>query len=64
MNVQSTSEIRELRTDEIDAIAGGVNPWIVRIAAKLIIAAIDHVVENGVDGGSIPRSERETGNKV
>jgi hypothetical protein len=63
MNVQS-SEVRELQADEIDLIAGGVNPWVVRIAAKLIIMAIDHVAENGIEGGSIPRSERETGNKV
>ncbi len=64
MNVQSSSEVRELRADEIDLIAGGVNPWVVRIAVKLIIAAIDHVAENGIEGGSIPRGERETGNKI
>jgi hypothetical protein len=62
MSVQS--EIRELGADEVDLIAGGVNPWIVRIAAKLIIAAIDHVAENGLEGRTIPREERETGNRV
>lgn len=64
MNVQS-SDVRELRTDELDLIAGAApNPWVVRIAVKLIIAAIDHIAENGIDGGSVPRSEREIGNKI
>lgn len=64
MSAQAANDIRELTADELDLTAGAVNPWIVRIAAKLIVMAIDHVAENGVDGRSIPRSERETGNKV
>jgi hypothetical protein len=57
--------VRALTADELDLVEGGaVNPWIVRLAAKAIIAVIDHVAENGIEGGSIPRSEKETGNKV
>jgi hypothetical protein len=64
MTAHATNDIRELHPDEIDGVAGAANPWIVRIAAKLIIAAIDHIAENGLEGRSIPRAERETGNKV
>jgi hypothetical protein len=64
MQQQATNEFRQLDHDEIDLASGGVNPWVVRIAAKLIIAAIDHIAENGVDGRSLTRAERETGNRV
>jgi hypothetical protein len=64
MAANTANGLRELNADEIDGVAGAVNPWIVRIAAKLIIAAIDHIAENGLEGRSIPRAERETGNKV
>lgn len=64
MEQKTTSGLRQLEHDEIDLTSGGVNPWVVRIAAKLIIAAIDHIAENGVDGRSLTRAERETGNRV
>jgi hypothetical protein len=64
MQSQPCHDIRDLKAVEIDMASGGVNPWVVRIAAKLIIAVIDRIGDNGVDGRSVPRAERETGNRV
>jgi hypothetical protein len=64
MQGQIRNEIRELTGYEIQLTSGGANPWLVRIAAKLIIAAIDHIAENGIEGRSLTRAERETGNRV
>ena len=64
MAANAANGMRELNADEIDGVAGAANPWIVRIAAKLIIAAIDYIAENGLDGRSTPRAEKEIGNKV
>jgi hypothetical protein len=56
--------VRPLTANEIAAVTGAANPVIVRLAAKLIIAGLDYLVKNGVDGRSVPRAEKETGNKV
>lgn len=62
MRAQAANDIRELTSDELDLTAGAVNPWIVRIAAKLIIAAGDYIAENGIPGGKIERDN--IGNKI
>jgi hypothetical protein len=64
--MNTMNDIRELDAEEINLVAGAApNPWIVRIAAKLIIAAIDHLAENGLGGGSnTPRHEREIHGKI
>jgi hypothetical protein len=64
MQLQPRHDVRDLKDVEIDVASGAVNPWLVRIAAKLIIAVIDRIGENGVDGRSVSRAERETGNRV
>lgn len=64
MQDQLNKDIRELEIHEIELTSGGANPWLVRIVAKLIVAAIDHVAENGLEGRSLTRPERETGNRI
>jgi hypothetical protein len=64
MLIRDLQERRDLTTDELAGVRGAANPIIVRIAAKLIIAAIDYIATNGVDGRSVPREEKETGNRV
>jgi hypothetical protein len=36
MNVQETNEIRELATDELEAVSGGVWGFVVGVAASLV----------------------------
>jgi hypothetical protein len=64
MSVQAANDIRELTANEIDLAAGAVNPWIVRIAAKLIIAAGDYIAENGLPSGGGKYEKDNIGNKI
>ena len=65
MNTQAMNDIRELDAEEINLIAGGAaNPWVVRIAVKLIILGIDKMNENAQNSDRPRESDKETGNRI